>query len=367
MVETGRGREKFPRLAAALLLLLVAAGAAAAEAPGPPDPAAESLAAPAPPERPEPPAAIPAPGPAQKPGAGLGPMVERIDEAHELQCLLFGELVGRIDGVFGEVYVSDREHKVQARAGGETTFNDRGVSTGTAINLALRVPLPTLERRLNVFLDIGEDVNELGSASSPDFANSQKNLSLGAGLLGRIGENAEAGLKLNLFWDDGSFASIYPFVRFEWLRLPLRYYLQQRLTWGSDDTWTARADFDVDRTLGGEFFLRFRNRADYTFGDPGAQVAHGLILRQSVFARSGLSYEVWFEYDTGPDDPEALGDDTIAYAQVRWRGRVWRDWLEYEVRPAYTVPFENGRNPFASLLVSLTVIWDSYLGGGAAR
>ena len=90
-----------------------------------------------------------------------------------------------------------------------------------------------------------------------------------------------------------------------------------------------------------------------------------MILRQSVFARSGLSYEFWLEYETAGDETETLADDTIAYAQVRWRGRVWRDWLEYELRPVYTVPLENERHQFLSFFVSLTVIWDSYLGGKA--
>ncbi len=293
------------------------------------------------------------------------PVVERIDEAHEEQARFFGEFCQSIDRIFGEQYVEDRERKVQVRAGGETTFNDEGTSTDTALRLGLRVPLPSLERRLNLYLEIGEDISNLGDASRPNFDDSSRRLSIGASLLGRYRDTVEAGFKVNLLTDDRSLVSAYPFVRYELLRLPLRYYFEQRLIWESDGSWRTRTDFDVDRTFSVDFFLRLRNRLDYVFGGHGAQAEHGLILRQSIFERSGISYELWLEYHTGGNDPETLDDDTIMYAQVRWRGRVWRDWLEYELRPIYTMPLEGGRDHFFSFLVSLTVIWDSYLGGAA--
>lgn len=291
--------------------------------------------------------------------------IEGIDEAHEEQARFFGEFFQGVDRIFGEQYLEDRERKIQVRAGGETTFNDEGTSIDTAVRLGLRVPLPSLERRLNLYLEIGEDISKLGDASRPNFDEGDRRLSIGASLLGRYRDNVEAGFKVNLLTDDRSFLSAYPFVRYELLRKPLRYYFEQRLIWESDGSWRTRTDCDVDRTLNPNFFLRFRNRVDYVFGDHGAQAEHGLILRQSVFHRSGLSYELWLEYYTAGNDPETFDDDTIAYAQVRWRGRVWRDWLEYELRPVYTMPLERGRDHFFSFLVSLTVIWDSYLGGAA--
>jgi hypothetical protein len=356
MVDVGRGSGKLPGLTAALLGLLIAAGPASFAAASPEQSGAAAVAPPGP----EP--AL-APAPAQAPAAAPLPLAERIDEAYAGQCVLIGELVGRIDDIFGEQYVSDRQRKVELRAGGEATLNNDGVGTDKGVNLGLRLPLPSLERRLNVFLDIGQDVTELGSASAPDSTERQKTASLAASLLGRLGENAEAGVKLSLQWDKASFASVYPFVRFEWLQPPMRYFLEQRLIWDTDNQWSTRTEFDVDRTLGGGYFLRWRNRADIDFGAAGAQVANGLLLRKSVLARSGLSYEVWAAYNTGPNDPATFDDDTIAYAQVRWTGRIWRNWLEYELRPVYTVPFESGRSPFFSFYVSLTVIWDSYLGG----
>jgi hypothetical protein len=292
---------------------------------------------------------------------------EKIDESHARQANYFGELFEKIDRVFGEPYVEDRDRKVQVRAGWEATVNHNGNSDVGALTLGVHLPLPALERRLNIFLEIGEDIRDLGAASIPAFDESRKRFSLAAAVLARAREEWETGLKLNVFWDEGSFASIYPFVRFERKRAPMRYFLEQRIIWESENFWRTRTDADVDRTLGAGMFVRLRNRADHIFGDPGLQVAHGLILRQLVFSRSGLSYELWLEYNTAPDDPASLEDDTIAYAQVRWRGRVWRSWLEYELRPAYTIVIDSDRDPFYSFFVSLTVIWDSYLGGAGVH
>lgn len=294
-------------------------------------------------------------------------IVERIDKSHAEQADYFGHLVGAVDRLFGEQYVQDRDRKIQVRAGGETTFNDDGASTDTALTFALRFPLPAMERRLNLFLEVGEDINELGAASKPDFDAARRRFAIGAALLARPRKELEAGLKATLFWEDDSFASVYPFLRFERTRAPMRYFFEQRVVWESDNSWRARTDVDIDRSLGAKMFLRLRNRADYVLEDPGAQIAHGLILRQFAFARSGLSYEFWLEYDSAGDEETTLDDDTLAYAQVRWRGRIWRNWLEYELRPAYTWVLGSDRDPFFSFFVSLTVLWDSFIGGSGGH
>jgi hypothetical protein len=290
----------------------------------------------------------------------------KLDEAHADQARFFGEFFEKVDRVFGEQYVEDRERKAQVRAGLETTFNDDGTSTDTGLRIGLRVPLPAMKRRFNAFVDIGEDVSELGAVSSPKFSESEKAFSLAAGLIRRYRDNLEAGIKLRLFSNSGAFFSVYPFVRFEEQSASMRYFFEQQIIWESDNSWSTRTDFDVDRRFGSRLFLRLRNRVDYSFEEPGAAIAHGLIIRRSVFDASGLSLELWLEYNTAADDDLAtMGDDTIVYAQLRLRGRIWRNWLQYELRPIYTIPTNTDRNPFFSFFVSLTVIWDSYLGGGA--
>ena len=143
----------------------------------------------------------------------------------------------------------------------------------------------------------------------------------------------------------------------------MRYYFEQRVVWESDNSWDTRTDIDVDRKFGSEVFVRLRNRAEYSFEDPGASIAHGLITRRSVFEDNGVSLELWLEYNTAREDPATIDDDTIAYAQVRLRGRIWRNWLEYELRPIYTFPIDTDRNSFFGFFVSLAVLWDRYLGG----
>ena len=120
----------------------------------------------------------------------------------------------------------------------------------------------------------------------------------------------------------------------------------------------------MDRKVRSGLVLRLRNRLDFPFEAPGASVAHGLIVRRGFLDTSGLSLEFWLEYNTAGDNAANIGDDTIDYAQLRFRGRIWRQWIEYELRPIYTVPIDTDRNPFFGFFVSLAVVWDSYLGGG---
>jgi len=290
--------------------------------------------------------------------------VARIDDAHADQERFFGKFFEKVDRIFGEQYVVDRERKVQIRVGLETTFNDDGTSIDTGVNLGLRVPLPAAERRFNSFINIGGDMNELGAVSNPNFSKSEKNYSVTARLLGRLRDNLEAGIALDFLRSFDAIFSVRPFVRFEQRSDSMRYYFEQQIIWDSDNSWDTRTDLDLDRTFGSKLFLRLRNRGEYSFADPGASVAHGLIVRRGVFETDGLSLELWLEYNTAKDDPTTIKDDTILYAQLRLRGRIWRNWLEYELRPIYTIPIDTDRTSFFGFFVSLTVVWDSYLGGG---
>ncbi|MHB8835305.1 MAG: hypothetical protein ACYC9Y_06320 [Candidatus Methylomirabilia bacterium] len=289
--------------------------------------------------------------------------VAKIDDAHEDSARFIGLFFEKIDRVFGEQYVEDRDRKIQVRLGLETTFNDNGESTDTRGRIGLRVPLPALKRRFNVFVDLGGDVNELGDVSSPNFSESEKIVSIAAGVLRRFGDNLEAGLKLKLFRQSGAFFSLYPFLRFEHEYPEMRYFFEQQVIWESDNTWSTLTDFDVDRRFRSGLLLRLRNRIDYSLEEPGASIAHGLIVRRSVLEKNGISLELWLEYNTAKDDPETIADDTIVYAQLRLRGRIWRNWLQYELRPIYTFPIATDRKSFFGFFVSLTVIWDSFLGG----
>ena len=173
----------------------------------------------------------------------------------------------------------------------------------------------------------------------------------------------EAGLKLKFFRRSGSLFSVSPFLRYEKQVGAMRYFFEQQVIWESDNSWSTLTDLDVDRRFGSVIFLRLRNRVEYSFEDPGARSPTRLITRRSLFEDNGLSFELWLEYNTAQDDPAEIEDDTIVYGQLRLRGRIWRRWLEYELRPIYTFPIDTDRKSFFGFFLSLAVVWDSHLGG----
>ena len=236
--------------------------------------------------------------------------VAKIDDAHEDSARFIGLFFEKIDRVFGEQYVEDRDRKIQVRAGLETTFNDNGESTDTGVRIGLRVPLPAMKRWFNGYLDVGGDVNELGAVSNPNFSESEKFYTLTAGLIRRYRDDIETGIKLRLFRQSGAIFSVYPFVRFERQYDRMRYYFQQQVIWESDNSWSTLTDFDVDRKFGSAVFLRLRNRVEYSFEDPGASIAHGLIMRRSVFERTA--------------SPSNCGWSTTRPGRTRRRSRTTR-------------------------------------------
>lgn len=339
-------------------------GAGQPGAPDPADPAAEPDAAGPPPA--DGAAGAGEPGSAEDPGpVRVKRVVEALDEGHAVQVRMLCDFVHRIDRIFGEAYVEDRERKVSLRVGAGGTLNEDGVGTDLSLSVAGRIPLPALERRINLFLDIGGSLEDSGASPGAVLEDPERSLSLGTTLLGRRRGDIEPGLKLKGVWNDGPDLEVIPLLRLERQHGAARTFFEQRVLWNPGDSWGLQSSLDHDVRISPAVVLRISNRLRHRFGDTGAALAHGLAMRRQFSPRAGLSLEAWLEHSTALEDPSDIDDDTIAYALLRWRSRFFRDWLEYEVRPEFSLPLVEGRNPFVSLFLSLTVVWDDYLGGAA--
>ncbi len=272
-------------------------------------------------------------------------ILETIDNRHAAAADMAASIVDWVDKIFGEPRIEDRERMVRVKGGVETTFHENGEGNETSVRLNARVPLPALERRTNLFFDIGGDVDQLGNVTSPTYSEAKDTYALAATLLRSVREAVDLGIRARVFWDAGPDLMISPFLRYDHRWDPWRFFVEQRFSYDTEDQWRADTDLDVDRLLAPTFLLRLHNSLRYQLNESGVNLAHGLLLRHPLFGLTGLSWEWWVEHGPG-----AASDKT--YGQCRMRGRIWRKWLEYELRPAYTFMLEDDRDTFFSVFVS---------------
>lgn len=280
-------------------------------------------------------------------------LAEHIDVEYHLFSRQIADLVDRVDQRFGEPRIEDRERKVKLAVGPRAVITEGG---GQDLNLraGARFPLPALERRANIFLDIGGDLESMGDFGTVDFSGAETNYSAAASIIARRLRPFSFGTVASAFWGDGVQWFIRPFMRFERRRDPWRCFFEQRVFYHTEKRVGERSGGYVDRILTTSSYLRFAASAEAHQELQGFDLAEALMYRRSFIHDSGLSFEAGSEFPTADT---AAGE---SYLQVRWRGRVWRDWLEYEIRPRVGFPWDRGEKVY-SVLLELKIIFEDYL------
>lgn len=294
-------------------------------------------------------------------------LVRRLDESHAQFCQNFGEAVDRVDRVFGEPRVEDRERIARLKVGAQVERRENHDDSYT-VPLSLRLPLPALERRANIFLRL----DSIADASG-DFHQAGRSLddnkSLTATILARYGGRIDTGARLELYWNEGLQTGVRPFVRWEAAEEPRRLFLEQQLFYLTDEHFGLRSIVQFDRVLDARSFARFFTTLEVSQETPGVDVEHAVIYRRSVFSDAAVfSAELGAAYNLYSGDPEtrergAAADPDEAYGRLRVIGRVFRPWIEYEFSPATHFPWRHRDKTEYGVTFALRLIFESGLPG----
>ncbi|MGA7277312.1 MAG: hypothetical protein WBW79_05175 [Desulfocapsaceae bacterium] len=218
------------------------------------------------------------------------------------------------------------------------------LETNAAIDL--RVNLPRLEKRANIFLRLNDD-SDFDADSSPisntegGRKNDQERASAGIQYFLVMGEkyniSTEVGVSLDYLYGGLRYRHLHSLFNDNWsgrFTNRLRYY--------TDDGWEDKASYDIERFFGERFF--YRNTFTVVFSEAEEGVPFSAITRlyQVLDIDSALSYEVGGYFNTEPE-PEV----TDVQLKVRYRQRFYRDWLVLEVAPQVTFPkeYDHAFNP----------------------
>lgn len=270
-------------------------------------------------------------------------LVRRLDESHASVCRGLGDVVDGMDRAFGEARVEDRERITRLKLGTSLRLRENQ-SPVYSIPLALRVPLPALERRANIFLQL-DSVSEATGGFDEAATNPDRDRTLSATVLSRITDRVNTGARLVLTWDGGPHTGFRPFLRWERRPPGLRLAAEQQIYYLTDKGFGARTLLEFDRILSDVSFVRLRTVVEGNRETPDMAVEQAVIYRRPYDPWGvGLSAEVGVTFNPYDGDPGtrargAENDPDQLFAQLRVIGTIFRPWIEYEIAPALYNPW----------------------------
>lgn len=271
-----------------------------------------------------------------------------LDDLQQKGSALVTSAARWIDSFFDDPRYLSEENRTRAKlklSFAYSKFDDFEFSPG----IDLRLNLPVLENRANLFLRANDD-GDFDAESNPvsDSDNSKdEDLTLGLNYFLAMGEryniSTDVGVSASYVYGGLRYRHLHPFLGSNWegrFTNRLRYY--------SDDGWEDKASYDLERHLGERFFIRNTVTgivSEETEGLPFSAVTR---LYQIFSIERALLYDAGIYLDTKPEF-----EVTDVQLKLRYRQRFYRDWLVLELAPQVTFPSEQDYEMNPGLVVKL--------------
>jgi len=267
---------------------------------------------------------------------------EALDEWQDKGSALVVSAARWIDSFFDDPRYVSEENRTRAKLKltfGYSKYDDFEFSPG----VDLRLNLPILENRMNLFLTANDD-DDFDVDSNP-IADSENNkdddLTAGIKYFLAFGESynvsTDVGISTSYVYGGLRYRNLHPFFSNYWegrFTNRLRYY--------SDNGWENKTSYDIERHLGDRYFVRNTFTgvlSEETEGFPFSAVSR---FYQIFSIERALLYDAGVYFETKPEF-----EVTDVQLKLRYRQRFYRDWLVLEVAPQLTFPsdYDHEMNP----------------------
>jgi hypothetical protein len=123
----------------------------------------------------------------------------------------------------------------------------------------------------------------------------------------------------------------------------------------NDNGWTAKHTFDLERPLPYSLFFRATN--DWIQADHMGGFIYDFVfnLAHPLSAKKALEFEWVNIFQTQP-----VNELTEIDLRIRYRQRIWRDWLYLEVTPQYRFPRDRSFEATPGILFRLEAMFGHY-------
>jgi len=270
-----------------------------------------------------------------------------LDSAQELATQKLFEAANWIDSFF-----DDRRWVVEENTSRATAKLAMGYSENDNFEikprLDVRLKLPRLSERANLFLEAAED-EDFNIGSNPLDDRLANNEGEDNELTGGIRYFLKETKKYNIIFDGGlSWDYLYAGARYRSLQNFGNWQgrFTNRLRYYTDEGLENKTAYDLERRLHVNWL--FRTTTAVVLSEEEEGIPHSQYFRffQVLSSHQAISYESGVYFDTEPSykmtDTEFL---------VRYRQRFFRDWLVLEITPRLSFPEDHDREANPGIIV----------------
>ena len=258
-----------------------------------------------------------------------------------------------LDSFFRDERIEVEENQTNLRIK-VSAFAEEDEEVENKIRARLRFVLPTLENRFHLFISSVLDEDDLAESdiSSPHVDSDDKeerdvNLSLRYFIQSARERNISfrAGIRF-----DGLTPAVFTGPRYSASKrlAPWLFRFTENVTYFSDNGWESKTSADLETPLSDVFFFRTNLTGIWYEDVHGYSYSFNNRLFQSISPHKALSYEVNTAFETHPCN--ALNR---VLARIKYRQRLWRDWIFFEIAPQVAYPRENDFHPVAGALIAV--------------
>ena len=242
-----------------------------------------------------------------------------------------------------------------------SVINGEGVNFDA--NTHLKIVLPEMENRLSFEIS-GDTDDEIRDDRSSDRALDKtiKDETDRGGLTAGFRYLLAAKERYNIHIKSGArirglkpVVYIGPRYRQTWDLENWALRFTQRLRWYSDEGFESRSRWDLERPVFGDYFFRTTTEIKWYEVENGLFYDLDFSLSHAIDGRSAIEFQWNNRFRTRPHDQLS----TTVF-RLRYRRRVWRDWLSFEVAPQIAYPRDRDYNVTPGILFRFNMVFGFY-------
>lgn len=268
-----------------------------------------------------------------------------------------------------DAFFDDERYESEANKSRFKLSFEGSVINGEGVNFDadthLKIVLPELEDRLSFEIsgDTDDEIRDVGpqNQSLKETVDGDDDRKPG-GLTASFRYLLKATDRLNIHLKSGArIRSLEPVVyigpRYRQTvdRDPWLLRLTQRFRWFSNTGWESRSRFDLDRAVSAEYFFRATTQVEWYEEENGLFYDLDFSLSHPIDGRSAIEFEWNNRFKTRPHNQLSA-----TVLRLRYRRRVWRDWLSFEVTPQIAYPRDREYNFTPGVIFKFTIVFGFY-------
>lgn len=284
--------------------------------------------------------------------SGLDEYGEMADEWQETLAETLSDSADWLDSFFRDERMEIEENKSSLRVKLSSWIED-GEGVDFRVRARLKLVLPHFEDKLHIVFTGERDEDRDGKGDAFDDLlrdeTTDNNFNLGLRYFFRMAHenniSFRVGMRVNEFppvvYGGPRFSFSKPFD--PWL---IRF--TQNIRYYSDSLWQARSILDFERPLWERFFLRTTAEGAWYEEEDGYFYELKCRLFHALDENRAFEYQ-WLNYfETRPD--HRFEESVVA---VKYRQRIWRQWLFFEITPQVSFREDDDYRPTAGITFAM--------------